>query len=247
MPVTPAPVSSASPPAELPSPAARPSPPSGDIEPVATRLAPPSTKPETVRPPEQAKPPVQAKTPPRTRVAKIETAKIESARLTPVKREPVARRAAPRAAESRPQAVAPSPPSSAASAADHAPNADTAPSPSGDADQMASAAATAGVPATERPGGSIGQALPARYRSAPPPPPYPRRALAQSQQGVVLVRALIDPDGRVRELRLWSSSGFPLLDKAAISAVAGWPFAPALVGGRAVTAWVEVPVQFRIN
>jgi len=36
-------------------------------------------------------------------------------------------------------------------------------------------------------------------------------------------------------------------DAAALRAVGNWAFQPATVGGRAVEAWVEVPVRFRLN
>lgn len=38
-----------------------------------------------------------------------------------------------------------------------------------------------------------------------------------------------------------------LLDRAAVEAVERSAFQPAIVGGRAVPAWVEVPVQFRLE
>lgn len=79
------------------------------------------------------------------------------------------------------------------------------------------------------------------------PPAYPRRALALGQQGMVTVRALIDVAGRPREIRIWQSSGFPLLDRAAAEAVADWIFETKRIDGRAMEAWVEVPVRFRIE
>jgi len=62
-----------------------------------------------------------------------------------------------------------------------------------------------------------------------------------------MVRALVSPDGDTQETRLWRSSGHPLLDAAAVAAVRRWAFEPARHGGRAVPAWVEVPVHFRLN
>jgi protein TonB len=61
------------------------------------------------------------------------------------------------------------------------------------------------------------------------------------------VRCLIDEQGAARAIRLHASSGYPLLDKAALIAVQDWQFMPETVNGRPVAVWVEVPVRFRIN
>ena len=87
----------------------------------------------------------------------------------------------------------------------------------------------------------------ARFRTPPAPPTYPKRAVVMSQEGVVLVRALIGADGNAREIRLWRSSGYALLDDAALKAVRGWDFEPARSAGRAITAWVEIPVNFQLR
>lgn len=92
-----------------------------------------------------------------------------------------------------------------------------------------------------------GMALSARFRTPPTPPPYPKRALAQNQHGVVTVRALVDERGHAQDIRVYGSSGFPLLDRAALEAVAQWDFLPAVQDGKPVAAWVEVPVRFNID
>jgi protein TonB len=85
------------------------------------------------------------------------------------------------------------------------------------------------------------------FRSPPRPPAYPQAAVARGLEGTVLVRVLIAPDGTTREVVLHRSSGAALLDRAALEAVRHWAFMPAAVGGRAVPAWVEVPVRFRLG
>ncbi|WP_291299027.1 energy transducer TonB, partial [Elioraea sp.] len=85
------------------------------------------------------------------------------------------------------------------------------------------------------------------FRSPPRPPTYPQAAVARGLEGTVLVRVLIAPDGTTREVVLHRSSGATLLDRAALEAVRHWAFMPAAVGGRAVPAWVEVPVRFRLG
>jgi protein TonB len=86
-----------------------------------------------------------------------------------------------------------------------------------------------------------------RYRVPPRPAVYPPRAIDLGQQGEVVVRVRLEPDGSAAEIRLWRSSGFNLLDRAALSAVHGWHFHPAMRGGRPVAAWVEIPVRFHLH
>ena len=86
-----------------------------------------------------------------------------------------------------------------------------------------------------------------RYRHPPAPPVYPPRAVELNQQGEVLVRVRLDPDGSAAEIRLWRGSGFDLLDRAALAAVRGWHFLPAMRSGRPVAAWVEIPVRFHLH
>jgi len=86
-----------------------------------------------------------------------------------------------------------------------------------------------------------------RFRRPPAPPQYPQRAVDLGQSGVVIIRALVTPDGDTRETRVWRSSGYALLDAAAIAAVRRWAFEPATRDNRGIEAWVEVPVDFRLR
>lgn len=87
----------------------------------------------------------------------------------------------------------------------------------------------------------------ARYRVPPTPAVYPPRSIELSQQGEVLVRVRLEPDGAAAEIVVWRSSSFPLLDRAALTAVRGWQFLPAMRDGRPVAAWVEIPVRFHLR
>ncbi|MGE5147266.1 MAG: TonB family protein [Candidatus Eiseniibacteriota bacterium] len=123
----------------------------------------------------------------------------------------------------------------------------TPPAPAG-ALRGAEASETESVQMASAAGGVLPTVLTtARFRAPPAPPVYPKRAVAMAQEGVVLVRALIDTEGNAREIKLWRSSGFALLDEAALHAVRGWAFEPARSAGRAVTAWVEIPVNFQLR
>ena len=86
-----------------------------------------------------------------------------------------------------------------------------------------------------------------RFRAPPAPPVYPRQSIARDEEGVVLVRALVDPSGAPQRVLVHKGSGFPLLDDAALEAVRRWRFEPMVRDGRATSAWVQVPVRFRLN
>ena len=79
------------------------------------------------------------------------------------------------------------------------------------------------------------------------PPGYPRRALDLGQEGTVTLHAKVGPNGRPGELKVAESSGYRLLDLAALSAVKTWEFEPARADGSIITSWVRVPVRFVIQ
>jgi protein TonB len=86
----------------------------------------------------------------------------------------------------------------------------------------------------------------ARPRSNPRPT-YPPEARRLRQQGRVIVAAQVSVDGRATSVSLIRSSGFPLLDAAAVNAVRHWTFVPAQAAGIAIPSRVEVPVNFTLS
>ncbi|WP_169545353.1 energy transducer TonB [Sneathiella aquimaris] len=76
---------------------------------------------------------------------------------------------------------------------------------------------------------------------------YPKRALDLGQQGTVKLHVRITPDGTPTELKVARSSGYRLLDKAALAAVQKWEFVPRKQGATTVASWVSVPVDFVIR
>lgn len=86
-----------------------------------------------------------------------------------------------------------------------------------------------------------------RYRVSPRPPVYPRRARDLGQEGTAMVRVKLDLAGNPAEVSLLESSGYALLDHAAIRAARGWQFEPERRGGKPVTAFVHIPVRFALN
>ncbi len=83
-----------------------------------------------------------------------------------------------------------------------------------------------------------------KFKSLPPAPAYPRQARLRGQQGIVLIHAQLNAQGDVITVRLEKSSGFPLLDKAALNAIHSWDFMPGVNTTDDAGAWVAVPVQF---
>jgi len=62
-----------------------------------------------------------------------------------------------------------------------------------------------------------------------------------------LLEVRVDIQGRVKELKISSSSGHSLLDKAALKAVRDWRFSAGTIGGKPEEMWVKVPVRFQLQ
>jgi protein TonB len=80
-----------------------------------------------------------------------------------------------------------------------------------------------------------------------PRPVYPRLSRRMGEQGKVLLRVQVDGEGRPLEVRLQQSSGHTRLDEAARAAVSQWRFVPARRGDEAITTWVIVPIEFKLE
>ena len=80
-----------------------------------------------------------------------------------------------------------------------------------------------------------------------PRPQYPKRARRRGYEGTVILEVLVDGNGRVKELRMLTSSGHSVLDKAALKSVKGWLFEPGMVGDEKMDMWVRVPVRFELR
>ena len=78
------------------------------------------------------------------------------------------------------------------------------------------------------------------------PPAYPRTARRRGLEGLVEINALVDVEGKVKEQMLAQSSGYSILDRAALKAVRKWKFSPGIQNGRAIEMWVKVPVRFQL-
>ncbi|BAV98597.1 poly-beta-1,6-N-acetyl-D-glucosamine biosynthesis protein PgaD [Lysobacter enzymogenes] len=78
-----------------------------------------------------------------------------------------------------------------------------------------------------------------------PKPVYPLDALRQSESGLVTLRVQVSAQGEPTRVDVSRRSGFRALDRAAVSTVRRWKFAPAMREGKPVAAVVIVPVEFK--
>ena len=80
-----------------------------------------------------------------------------------------------------------------------------------------------------------------------PRPPYPAVAIRRGYEGTVVLNVYVLPGGEPEEVTVFKSSGYKVLDKAALKAVERWKFVPAQRGFKAVSSWVKVPIEFRLE
>lgn len=80
-----------------------------------------------------------------------------------------------------------------------------------------------------------------------PAPVYPSLSRRLGEQGKVLLRVFVEPDGLPSTVEVRTSSGSERLDQSALDAVRRWKFMPAKQGDRAVAAWVLVPILFNLR
>ena len=76
------------------------------------------------------------------------------------------------------------------------------------------------------------------------PPKYPEFARRRGYEGEVLLTVTVAVDGTVAALKVKDPSGHPILDQAAMKAVAAWEFEPARLMGVPVPLSVDIPVRF---
>jgi protein TonB len=102
-------------------------------------------------------------------------------------------------------------------------------------------------PAPPAPPVKTGVSIPASYAASNREPTYPALSRRYEEQGTVVLRVLVKADGTAGEVQLKSSSGYPLLDKSAISTVQTWRFHPATSDGKPVAEWYQVSIPFKLR
>ncbi|WP_162473671.1 energy transducer TonB [Serratia microhaemolytica] len=87
----------------------------------------------------------------------------------------------------------------------------------------------------------------AQFKVPPTPPDYPVAAKRLRQQGTVIVEIWLDENGIQLNSAIARSSGFSLLDSAALAAVQRWQFKEQRANGQPIAAQLKVPVRFSLN
>jgi protein TonB len=125
------------------------------------------------------------------------------------------------------------------------------------------------------PGGVVGSFVGALPEAPPPPPPppppaaprapvrvggqiqpptllrrvepnYPPTAVSARLQGIVILEAIVDEDGRVKDVKVLRSVN-PLLDREALLAVRQWQYSPVVLNGTPVPFVLTVSLSFSLQ
>lgn len=77
-------------------------------------------------------------------------------------------------------------------------------------------------------------------------PPYPHNLIRTRLQATVVVRCIIDRNGRVRDPQIVSGA-LPPFNQAVIEAVQKWRFTPGSLHGEAVETYLDLTVNFAVR
>ena len=94
---------------------------------------------------------------------------------------------------------------------------------------------------------SLEEGLKPPVRRKGDPPVYPEVLRGQAQEGKVVVEAIVDEDGRLREPVVVQATGEPPLIFASLEALRGWEYEPARKNGEAVPAFQSFQFVFEIE
>ncbi len=78
-------------------------------------------------------------------------------------------------------------------------------------------------------------------------PDYPAEARRRGLEGHVVARLLVATDGGVARVGIVSAQPPHVFDQAVLAALRKWRFHPARFEGRAVAAWVMLPIRFHLK
>jgi len=81
----------------------------------------------------------------------------------------------------------------------------------------------------------------------PPQPVYPAMSRRMGEQGVVMLRVLVNEKGRAEQANVQQSSGYSGLDEAGRQAAMRTLFKPYIEDGKAISVYVIVPINFRMS
>jgi protein TonB len=80
-----------------------------------------------------------------------------------------------------------------------------------------------------------------------PEPSYPPAAQKHGLQGKVVLKIHVSASGHPDNVSIAKSSGYDILDAAAVKAVTTWVFEPAKRGQKPIDGWVNVPIDFKLS
>jgi len=80
-----------------------------------------------------------------------------------------------------------------------------------------------------------------------PTPQYPELARKAGIEGNTVVKALVDIDGSIADVKVLKSSGNQMLDQAALVAARNAKFTPAKQRDKYVRVWVSIPIRFKLT
>lgn len=92
--------------------------------------------------------------------------------------------------------------------------------------------------------GALIKARPLAYDN--PAPAYPYVALQRGYDGEVTLIIAVNKSGLPDDVEVAQSSGYGILDSAAVKAVKKWKFEPAKLFGLPVDSEIEIPVKFEL-
>lgn len=78
-------------------------------------------------------------------------------------------------------------------------------------------------------------------------PKYPELAQRSGVTGKVWVKVWVDKAGKVRDVKVYKSSGNALLDESAVEAARQCLYKPAIQNGQPVAVWVTYPYEFTLH
>ena len=78
-------------------------------------------------------------------------------------------------------------------------------------------------------------------------PEYPPSMIRSGAEGTVILSVQVLENGRVGDVRVERSSGFPKLDESAIREARRWRLIPGTRDGVPVVLWKQIPITFRLQ
>lgn len=81
-----------------------------------------------------------------------------------------------------------------------------------------------------------------------PQPLYPESELQSGHEGTVILHMTVAATGKVSNVVIATSSGYPLLDKRALETVSEhWSFRPAMMNHAPVVSTIVIPIHFSLK